>query len=66
MGKFLTGASGQIFALVIISFGTGMTALLAFDKLLRGDSFAWYLGGLTVLMCFVICVNSLRLRKLMP
>ena len=66
MQKFLAGAGGQIFALVCMSFGAGALAMTAFEKFLRSDSSAWYWGGLTLLFCFSICINALRLRKAMP
>ena len=66
MNKILSGPGAQIFAIVIMSFGAGTVAMLAFEKFLRSDVSGWLWAGLTLMLCFSIAVNSVRLRKTIP
>ena len=66
MKKFWSGPGAQIFGIVIMSFGAGTVAMLAFEKFLRGDVSGWLWAGLSLLLCFSIGVNCIRLRKTIP
>ena len=66
MNKFLSGPGAQILAIVIMSFGAGTVAMLAFEKFLRSDVSAWLWAILSLMLCFSIGVNGVRLRKTIP
>jgi hypothetical protein len=62
----LGSPSGQIVALVLLSFGAGTIMMLALTQFLRGDSSWWWWLLLMVVLCFPIVANSIRLRKQIP
>jgi hypothetical protein len=64
--KWLASPGGQIFGLVCIAFGSGISSISAFEKLLRGESFAWGYLLVALLMCFGTFTMALTVRKLIP
>ena len=66
MKRFLIGPSGQIFALICISFGAGTAMMTALQSFLRGNASWMIYAGLTALMCMVIGINAVRLRNTVP
>jgi hypothetical protein len=66
MKRFLSGPSGQIFALICISFGAGTSMMTALQAFFRGNATWMIYAGLTILFCVVTGINAVRLRKTIP
>jgi hypothetical protein len=63
MKQFLSGPGGQIFALICISFGAGAGMMTALQLSLRGSGTWFMFAGLTALLCVVVSITAVRLRK---
>ena len=67
MKRFSSGPDGQIFALICVSFGAGAGMITTLQLLLRGDA-PWtiFAGLITVLLCVVIVIVAVSVRKAIP
>jgi hypothetical protein len=66
MKRFLSGPDGQIFALICVSFGAGAGMITTLQLFLRGDASWMVFAVLTVLLCVVIVIAAVSLRKAIP
>jgi hypothetical protein len=55
----------QLIAIILMSVGLGTLLMTVLDKVLREESFIWYLL-LTVLFVFAISANAIALLKRIP
>lgn len=63
---FFAGPGAQIFAIAIMGAAAGANFTVAIGMFLEGRPAAWLYALLTVMFCFTITANGIRLRKTIP